>query len=125
MTNAARSAAGGATPGAVSGRVSDPLTGGRIEGARVTADGAVEKLELMPPDNFWMMCPWGGEDYSYAHDAFALPAQPPLQVQLGANCRAIVLSWMLRPDAVLQDVTLETLSQDVVIGLMGLSLETA
>ena len=33
-------AAGGATPGAVSGRVSDPLTGGRIEGARVTADGA-------------------------------------------------------------------------------------
>ena len=89
------------------------------------ADGAVEKLELMPPDNFWMLCPWGGEDYSYAHDAFALPAQPPLQVQLGANCRAIVLSWKLRPDAVLQDVTLETLSQDVVIGLMGLSLETA
>jgi len=89
------------------------------------ADGAVETLPLVPPENFWMLCPWGGEDYSYAHDAFCLPAQPPLQVQLGANCRAIVLSWKLRPDVVLQDVTLETLSQDVVIGLMGVSLETA
>ena len=89
------------------------------------ADGAVEKLALIPPDNFWMLCPWGGEDYSYAHDGFCLPDKPPPQVQLGANCRAIVLSWKLRPDVVLQDVTLETLSQDVVIGLMGVSLETA
>ncbi|RFC50870.1 MAG: protein of unknown function (DUF4450) [Verrucomicrobia bacterium] len=89
------------------------------------ADGQVEKLELMPPDNFWMLCPWGGEDYSYAHDAFALPAEPPPQVQLGANCRAMVLSWKLRPGVRLESVTLEALSQDVVIGLMGLSLETA
>jgi hypothetical protein len=86
-------------------------------------DGQVEKLELVPPDNFWMLCPWGGEDYSYAHDAFALPAEPPPQVQLGANCRAMVLSWKLRPGVKLETVTLETLSQDVVIGLMGLSLE--
>jgi hypothetical protein len=86
-------------------------------------DGRVEKLELIPPDNFWMLCPWGGEDYSYAHDAFALPAEPPPQVQLGANCRAMVLSWKLRPGVMLESVALETLSQDVVIGLMGLSLE--
>ena len=87
------------------------------------ADGQVEKLELMPPDNFWMLCPWGGEDYSYAHDAFCLPEVPPPQVQLGANCRAMVLSWKLRPGVKLETVTLEALSQDVVIGLMGLSLE--
>jgi len=88
------------------------------------ADGEVEKLELVPPHNFWMLCPWGGEDYSYAHDAFCLPVQPPPQVQLGANCRAMVLSWKLRAGVRLETVTLEALSQDVVIGLMGVSLES-
>ncbi|MBS0630353.1 MAG: hypothetical protein JSS11_00435, partial [Verrucomicrobia bacterium] len=87
------------------------------------ADGVTESLELIPPHNFWMMCPWGGCDYDYAADAFALPKEPPLQVQLGHNCRAIVLSWKLRPEVALESVTLETLSEDVVIGLMGLSLE--
>jgi hypothetical protein len=87
------------------------------------ADGATEKLELIPPLNFWMLCPWGGEDYSYEHDAFCLPPQPPPQVQLGHNCRAMVLSWKLRPGVPLTSVTLETLSRDVVIGLMGVSLE--
>ena len=42
--------------------------------------------------------------------------------QLGTNCRAMVLSWKLRPAVKLETVTLETLSQDVVIGLMGVSL---
>lgn len=88
------------------------------------ADGQVEKLELVPPFNFWMLCPWGGSDYSYELDAFCLPASPPPQVQLGENCRAMVLSWKLRRGVKLETVTLEALSQDVVIGLMGLSLET-
>lgn len=86
-------------------------------------DGVVERLELVPPDNFWMLCPWGGEDYSYEHDAFSLPPEPPPQVQLGRNCRAILLSWRLRPGAVLQQLELECLSRDVVIGLIGVSLE--
>jgi hypothetical protein len=43
-------------------------------------------------------------------------------VQFGNNCRAMVLSWKLRPAMKLETVTLETLSQDVVIGLMGVSL---
>ena len=85
------------------------------------ADGQVEKLDLVPPVNFWSLCPWGGLDYNYESDAFCLPPEPPPTVQLGANCRAMALSWKLRPGAVLADVTLETLSQDVVIGLMGLS----
>jgi len=34
----------------------------------------------------------------------------------------MVLSWRLRPGVKLETVTLETLSQDVVIGLMGVSL---
>jgi|GEM_PF-560758 len=97
----------------------------RIANAEVRfryADGQTEKLELVPPLNFWMLCPWGGGDYSYALDAFCLPKQPPPTVQLGNNCRAIVLSWKLRPDVKLKDITLETLSQEVVIGLMGVSL---
>ena len=52
-----------------------------------------------------------------------LPAEAaPPTVQLGNNCRAMVLSWKLRPGIELKEVTLETLSQDVVIGLMGVSL---
>jgi hypothetical protein len=86
------------------------------------ADGEVQKLELTPPGNFWTLCPWGGEDYNYELDAYCLPKQPPLTVQLGTNCRAMVLSWKLRPGIPLKELTLETLSQDVVIGLMGVSL---
>ena len=97
----------------------------RIANAEVRfryADGQMEKLELVPPLNFWSLCPWGGVDYNYETDAFCLPKQPPPTVQLGNNCRAMVLSWKLRPGVKLEDVTLETLSQDVVIGLMGVSL---
>jgi len=100
----------------------------RIPNAEISfryADGQVERLELVPPLNFWSLCPWGGEDYNYASDAFCLPKQPPPMVQLGRNCRAIVLSWKLRPGIPLKDLTLETLSQDVVIGMMGVSLMNA
>ncbi len=89
------------------------------------ADGRVETLDLVPPRNFWSLCTWGGLDYSYETDAFCLPSPPPPMVQLGANCRAMVLSWKLLPGAELAAVTLEALSQDVVIGLMGLSLMDA
>ena len=89
------------------------------------ADGQVEKLELVPPLNFWTLCPWGGKDYDYRLDSFCLPKPPPPSVRLGRNCRAMVLSWKLRPDVALKDLTLETLSQDVVIGLMGVSLMNA
>ena len=43
-------------------------------------------------------------------------------VQLGNNCLAMVLNRKLRPGVKLQNFTLETLSQEVVIGLMGVSL---
>jgi hypothetical protein len=86
------------------------------------ADGKTEKLELVPPLNFWSLCPLGDRDYSYERDAFALPKTPPATVQLGRNCRAMVLAWKLRPGVRLEDITLESLSQEVVIGLMGASL---
>ncbi len=98
---------------------------GRIANAELRlkyADGVVEKLELVPPLNFWSLCPFGGSDYNYQRDGFCLPKVPPATVQLGKNCRAILLNRRLRPGAVLESVTLETLSQEVIIGLMGMSL---
>ena len=89
------------------------------------ADGRVERLELVPPLIFWCLSSWGGGDYDYGLDEFCLPKQPPPTVQLGRNCRAMVLSWKLRSDTILKELTLETLSQEVVIGLMGVSLMRA
>lgn len=86
------------------------------------SDGVVEKLEIVPPMNFWTLCPIDGMDYNYQRDAFCLPKQPPETVQLGQNCRAIVLNWRLRPGVELKSVRLETLSQQVVIGLMSVSV---
>jgi len=86
------------------------------------ADGVVERLEVVPPLNFWTLCPFSGVDYSYERDGFALPKTPPTMVQLGKNCRAIVLGWRLRAGVALESVTLETLSEEVVIGLMGVSV---
>ncbi len=86
------------------------------------ADGTEERLELVPPVNFWSLCRFGNADYSYEQDGFALPKEPPSQVQLGENCRAMVYGWKLRPGVELKEVTLETLSQEVVIGLMGASV---
>jgi len=86
------------------------------------ADGIEETLELVPPFNFWMLSTWGGEDYDYEKDGFCLPPEPPPQVQLGRNCRALVLEHPLRAGIPLAHLELETLSEEVVIGLMGVSL---
>jgi hypothetical protein len=86
------------------------------------ADGVVEKLEIVPPFNFWTLCPIDGVDYDYVRDGFALPKTPPTTVQLGKNCRAILLGWNLHPGVPLRSVTLQTLSQQVVIGLMGVTV---
>ena len=41
------------------------------------ADSVVEKLALVPPFNFWTLCPFGGVDYEYGRDGFSLPKVPP------------------------------------------------
>ena len=55
-------------------------------------------------------------------DAFCLPDPSPPMVQLGSECRAMVLNRAMRPEEVLEYVELETLSQEVVVGLMGLTI---
>lgn len=86
------------------------------------ADGQEEQLELVPPLNFWSLCGFGRTDYDLKRDAFVLPNNPPPQVQLGENCRAMVYGWRLRSGMVLKDVVLDALSEEVVIGLMGVSV---
>ena len=96
------------------------------------ASGAVESLELVPPVNYWNLSPIkpvvtapGQEsrfDYTAPTDAFCVPKVWPQTVQLGENCRAMLLGWRLRRGEVLRSVTLQTLSAEVVVGLMGLSV---
>lgn len=96
------------------------------------ADGVEERLELVPPFNYWNLCPVpvGGmapgqtsrADYTAPVDAFCLPAVHPPTVQLGQNCRAMLLHQTLRPGKILAHVELETLSAEVVVGLMGVTL---
>jgi hypothetical protein len=102
-----------------------PPMQGRIANAELRlnyADGHVDKLDLVPPFNFWSLCPFGPADYDYARDGFCLPKVPPQTVQLGNNCRAILLNRRLRPGVALESVTLETVSQETIIGLMGVSV---
>jgi hypothetical protein len=99
------------------------------------ADGREDALELVPPFNYWNLSPITANarapgqnartDYTDPVDAFAVPKPWPETVQLGANCRAVLLNRRLPPQAVLAAITLETLSQEVVVGLMGVTLMNA
>jgi len=89
------------------------------------ADGEEETFDIVPPENFWSLAPFGNVDYSYERDGFSLPEVPPSMVQLGTNCRAMVYGWKLRPGVELEKISLETLSQDVIIGLMAVSIMNA
>ena len=95
------------------------------------ADNVEETLELIPPYNYWNLSPitginnssqFGGSYYNQATEAYSVPTPWPMTVQLGTNCNAMVLNRKLRPGVVLTSVTLETLSQESVVGLMGVTL---
>jgi hypothetical protein len=92
------------------------------------ADGSLDSLVLIPPVNYWNLCPIIGKkldaraDYTSEVDKFPIPEKWPDRVQLGENCRAILLNLKMKNGVELNDVTLETLSQEVVVGLMGISI---
>jgi hypothetical protein len=86
------------------------------------ADGTTERLDLIPPLNFWSLCHYGRADYNLQRDGFTFNHTPPPQVQLGTNCRAMVLNLRLRPGVPLKSVKLEALSPEVVLGLMAVSI---
>ena len=92
-------------------------------------DDVEEVLPLRHPVNYWSLCPLYAKaacpeqdshcDYSYEEDAFCLPAVPPETLQLGKNCRAMVTAFRLREDAALAAITLESLSPEIVCGVMA------
>ena len=96
------------------------------------ADGQTDSLELVPPVNYWNLstidshatAPGQGSrnDYTSETDRFCMPAKFPETVRLGENCRAMLLNLKLRPGVELKSVSLETLSQEVVVGLMGITV---
>lgn len=96
------------------------------------SDGKKDSLELVPPVNYWNLSIISSTatspeqdnraDYTSEADRFCLPAVLPERVQLGENCRAMLLNIRLRKDAELKSITLETLSQEVVVGLMGITI---
>jgi hypothetical protein len=96
------------------------------------ADGQTDSLELVPPVNYWNLSPISANatapgqssrnDYTAEIDKFCLPAKLPEVVQLGENCRAMLLNIKLRQGIELKSITLETLSQEVVVGLMGITI---
>jgi hypothetical protein len=95
------------------------------------ADGVEETLELIPPYNYWNLSPikgiqaraqFGASYYTEDTEAFTVPKPWPMTVELGANCRAMVLNRKLRPGVTLASVTVEALSQESVVGLMGVSI---
>ena len=95
-------------------------------------DGAIEKMELIPPINYWTLSGYGfggnmgavteNWDYYDVRHQWPLPAPLPQCVQLGNNCRAMLLGWNLAPAKELENVTLEALSQEVVVGIMGITI---
>jgi len=96
------------------------------------ADGKTDSLELVPPVNYWNLSIISSTasspeqdnraDYTSEMDRFCLPARLPERVQLGENCRAMLLNLRLRQGIELKSITLETLSQEVVVGLMGITI---
>ena len=69
-------------------------------------DGQTDSLELVPPVNYWNLCAIASYaketdkppriDYTSKIDRFCLPAKLPEIVQLGENCRAMLLNLKLR-----------------------------
>jgi len=95
------------------------------------ADGVEETLELIRPYNYWNLSPirgiqaraqFGASYYTEDTEAFTVPKPWLMTVELGSNCRAMVLNRKLRPRVILENVTLEALSQESVIGLMEVTV---
>lgn len=96
------------------------------------SDGKTDSLELIPPVNYWNLSIISSTasspeqdnraDYTSETDRFCLPERLPERIQLGENCRAMLLNLKLRQGVGVKSITLETLSQEVVVGLMGITI---
>ncbi len=82
-------------------------------------DGSASMIALENPQDLWSI------DGMYRDsDAFALPATPPYQAQLGTACRVCIVPVSVRSDGDLKDLTVETLSSEVIVALMAATIES-
>ncbi len=118
---------------AVAGSTNPNLCG--IENARLIfryADGTEETLPLVNPRNYIQLSPYTEraptKGYEVRRDVFnpydeeLLENFTPEVLPLGENLRALLLRWPLKEDCVLRSVTVETVSPDVVAGVMGITV---
>lgn len=95
-------------------------------------DKSRDTLPLVPPVNYWSLCPYNIKspspgvvsrgDYTSETDRFVVPKPWPELVHLGQNCRAMLLNRRMKDNIKLESITLQTLSQEVVVGLMGVTI---
>lgn len=81
------------------------------------ADGTTERLALHNPTTWW---PIEG-DYQASIDGFCIPGPHPPRIDLGSG-RATLLDLPLRPDRPLRSLTVRCLANEVVVGLMSVTL---
>ena len=118
---------------AVSGSTNPNLCG--IENARLTfcyADGTEELLPLVNPRNYIQLTPYperaptkGYEerrDVFNSYDEDLLKDFTPEVLWLGENLRTLVIRWPLKVGTMLESVTVETTSPDVVAGIMAITI---
>jgi hypothetical protein len=106
----------------------------RLDNAEVIVtyrDGSTERLALNNPANWWPV----DQDFTADDPVYRANAARPLRIELGtgrsyvpgpntrpAGGAATVLDLALSPDKNLQSLTLRTLANDVVVGLMAVTL---
>ena len=96
------------------------------------SDGHRDSILLIPPINYWNLSPITAlpsepgqpsrNDYMSITDTFCLPKILPQTVQLGQNCRAMILNRRLIKGKKLESIDMMTLSQEVVVGIMGITI---
>lgn len=107
-----------------------------IENAEIKVNymnGDSESLYLVPPVNYWNLCPidshatapgqFSRSYYTSEIDRFCMPEIFPRNIGLGENCRAMVLPMRLKRNKGIKNIVLNCLSQEVVVGLMGISIK--
>jgi hypothetical protein len=81
------------------------------------ADGHSDRLALRNPTTWWPI----EADYEINIDGFCIPGPHPPRIDLGSG-RATLLDLALDPDRELRSLTVRCLANEVVVGLMSVTL---
>lgn len=100
-----------------------------LANARITAvyeDGTEQILDLVPPHNFFSVCGYryvdGTGDYALLNHRWPYGGNPPEVVALGNDCRACIVNMKLNENKNLMALRFISLTNETVIGLLGVTL---